>query len=161
MPSTKARTSSLRSSTEPAASDLVGEFPTKLGQEVRVLRERDDGDAYRACVRCGGELDLDEGEWVPAFPQRKTHGYCISQLLSAKVEAAEILHEYRTTRFAERFYNMKIGVAWADVQNRLTTAEVLACCGEHGMLDALKGQGHTTMGVDTGKRYNQMLCLSF
>ena len=48
------------------------------------------------------------------------------QLMSSKVSPAEILHEYRTTRFPERFYNLKIGLAWADTQNRLSRAEVLA-----------------------------------
>ncbi len=64
-------------------------------------------------------------------------------------DAAEILSEYRKTRFAERFYNMKIGIAWADVANRLTAAEVLACCGDHGLLE--DSTEHCTMGVDTGK----------
>jgi len=131
---------------------LDKEFPLKLGQEVRIIREREDDTSYRACPRCDEELDLDRGEWVADFPSRSTHGYRISQLISSKVDPAEILREYRTTRFAERFYNLKIGVAWADTQNRLTVDEVLACCGEHGMLDGVEERdGGCTMGVDTGK----------
>ncbi len=130
---------------------LDKEFPLKLGQEVRIIRERD-GECYRACPRCDAELDLDHGEWVADFPDRATHGYRISQLISSKVDPAEILREYRSTRFAERFYNLKIGIAWADTQNRLTTAEVLACCGDHGMLDGIdRRESSCTMGVDTGK----------
>ena len=131
---------------------LDKEFPTKLGQEVRIIRAHEDGSYYRACSRCGEPLDLDQGEWVADFPGRSTHGYRLSQLLSAKVDAGEILREYRTTRFAERFYNMKIGMAWADTQNRLTVEEVLACCGECGMVDRVdEREGRCTMGVDTGK----------
>ncbi len=128
---------------------LDREFPDKLGQDVRVLRERDDGTAYRACPKCGEELDVSTGEWVPDFPDRRVHGYRISQLFSSKVDPAEILHEYRTTKFAERFYNLKIGIAWADLSNRVDVAAVLACCGEHGIVDSSRDR--CTMGVDTGR----------
>ena len=129
------------------ALDLA--FPTQLGREVRIVQERHDGSHYRACPKCGAELDLDAGEWVAEYPDRPIHGYRISQLFSAKVDPGEILHEYRTTRFPERFYNMKIGLAWADAQNRLDRMTVLACCREEGMLDSCEVP--CTMGVDTGK----------
>jgi hypothetical protein len=130
-------------------------FPTKLGQEVRVIQRRDDGDYYRACPKCSDELDPDAGEWVADFPDRKTHGYRISQLFSSKVDPGEILAEYRRTRFPERFYNLKIGLAWADVENRLDEATVLACCGEHGMLES--SPEPCTMGVDTGKELHVVI----
>lgn len=125
------------------------EFPTKLGQEVRILRERDDGSCYRACPRCGEELDVEVGEWVAEYPDRLIHGYRISQLFSSKVDPMEILQEYRTTRFPERFYNLKIGLAWADTQNRVEHATVLTCCGSEGFLE--RSEARCTMGVDTGK----------
>jgi hypothetical protein len=127
---------------------LDKEFPVKLGQEVKIIRQDEDGEYYRACPKCEGELDLDAGEWVADFPGRESHGYRISQLFSSKVDAGEILREYRRTRFPERFYNLKIGLAWADTQNRLDAAAVLACCGEAG----LQEESHLpcTMGVDTG-----------
>ena len=123
-------------------------FPDKLGAEVTVIREREDGSAYRACPKCGSELDMAVGEWVAEFPERRTHGYRISQLFSSTVDPAEILHEYRTTRFPERFYNLKIGIAWADTANKLSVSEVLACCGDHGLLE--ESDRPCTMGVDTG-----------
>ena len=128
---------------------LDKEFPAKLGQEVRIIRQREDGGYYRACPKCDDELDLAAGEWVADFPDRTTHGYRISQLFSSKVDPGEILEEYRRTRFPERFFNLKIGLAWADVQNRLDEAAVLACCGEHGLAE--RSREHCTMGVDTGK----------
>ena len=128
---------------------LDKEFPTRLGQKVRIIRQRQDGEYYRACPKCDAELDMDAGEWVADFPDRKTHGYRISQLFSSKVDPGEILHEYRRTRFPERFYNLKIGLAWADVSNRLDQAAVLACCGDHGLLE--HSEASCTMGVDTGK----------
>jgi len=126
---------------------LDKEFPAKLGQEVRIIRERD-GEYYRACPKCDAELDVEQGEWVAEFPDCKTHGYRISQLFSPKVDPGEILQEYRRTRFPERFYNLKIGIAWADTQHRLTAAEVMTHCGENGLQERSREQ--CTMGVDTG-----------
>jgi phage terminase large subunit GpA-like protein len=128
---------------------LDKEFPTKLGQEVRIIREREDGTCYRACPHCSEELDLAAGEWVADFPDRPVHGYRISQLISSKIDPGEILTEYKKTRFPERFYNLKIGIAWADVQNRIDAAAVLACCGDQPIAEESKD--HCTMGVDTGK----------
>jgi hypothetical protein len=136
---------------------LDKEFPATLGQEVKIIRERDDGEYYRACPKCGDELDPDQGEWVADFPDRKTHGYRISQLFSPMVDPGEILQEYRQTRFPERFYNMKIGLAWADVQNRLDEAAVLACCGEHGIQERNRSREQCTMGVDTGKELHVVI----
>ena len=104
---------------------LDKEFPVKLGQEVRIIQPRSDGSFYRACPQCCAELDLDAGEWVADWPDRSIHGYRISQLLSAKVDPGEILHEYRTARFPDRFFNLKIGITWADLGRRLDTASVL------------------------------------
>jgi hypothetical protein len=127
---------------------LDHEFPQKLGQEVRIILPRPDGSFYRACVKCGAELDLAAGEWVPEFPDRPIHGYRISQLFSDKVDPGEILREYRTTKFPDRFYNLKIGIPWADLERRLDPATVLALCGTEPMPERSQG---CSMGVDTGK----------
>ncbi len=134
---------------------LDKEFPTKLGQNVRIIRQRQDGEYYRACPKCDAELNMDAGEWVADFPDRKTHGYRISQLFSSKVDPGEILEEYRRTRFPERFYNLKIGLAWADTSNRLDQAAVLACCGEQGMLE--RCESRCSMGVDTGRELHVVI----
>jgi hypothetical protein len=62
-----------------------------------VIRQRADGIYYRACLKCARELDLAQGEWVPDFPDRKIHGYRVSQLFSSTVDPGEILQDYRTT----------------------------------------------------------------
>jgi hypothetical protein len=128
---------------------LEREFPRKLGETLPILRSREDGSWYRACPKCGAELDPDAGEWVADYPDRETHGYLISQLFSSTVDPGEILQEYRTTRHAERFYNLKIGIAWVDRENRLHPDDVLRLCGE-GFLEAPE-EGRCVMGVDTGR----------
>jgi hypothetical protein len=124
-------------------------FPTKLGEEVRVIAEREDGTCHLACVSCGGELDPSVGEWVADYPSRPIHGYRISQLFSSKIDPAEILREYRKTYNPERFYTLKIGIPWVDVENKLSTHEVLALCGDSGLLPSSVQE--CTMGVDTGR----------
>jgi hypothetical protein len=129
---------------------LDKEFPRKLGQEVKIILPRSDGSFYRACPECSSELDLAAGEWVADFPDRPIHGYRISQLFSPKVDPGEILTEYRTTRFPDRFYNLKIGIPWADLERRLDVASVLSLCSDAPVLES-SPQGHCTMGVDTGR----------
>ncbi len=124
-------------------------FPKALGQDVSVIRERESGGFYRACPACGGELDPEAGEWVARYPDRPIHGYRISQLFSPMIDPGEILREYRRTRFPERFYNLKIGIAWVDRANRLHPDEVLALCRDVGM--SANSEDACVMGVDTGK----------
>lgn len=124
-------------------------FPTKLGQEVRIILPRRDGSYYLACPKCEAELDRAAGEWVADFPGREIHGFRISQLFSSKVDPGEILHEFRTTRYADRFFNLKIGIPWADLERRLDTASVLALCGDAPLEE--RSDRPCTMGVDTGK----------
>ena len=128
---------------------LEKEFPRKIGQGVTIILPRPDGTFYRACPKCQGELDLAKGEWVADFPGRPIHGYRISQLFSSKVNPGEILQEYRSTRFPDRFYNLKVGIPWADLERRLDLASVLSLCTDVVMLE--KSEEPCIMGVDTGK----------
>ena len=128
---------------------LDKEFPTSLNKEVRVIRERKDGTFFRACPMCGKALDMAKGEWVADHGGRPIHGYLISQLISPLVDASEILEDYRLTRFPDHFYNLKIGIAWADLQRRLDAASVLSLCGNEPMQN--KSDSPCSMGVDTGK----------
>jgi hypothetical protein len=130
-------------------TSMVREFPRKPNEEVWVIRIRPDETAYRACVKCGGELDPEVGEWVATFPERKTRGYILSQLYSPLVDPGEILTEYRRTRFPDRFYNLKIGIAWVDRENRLSPDEVIRLCGDEG--HAARPEHDCVMGVDTGR----------
>jgi len=134
---------------------LEREFPLKLSEPVRIILPRDDGTYYRACPRCAAELDLAAGEWVPDFPGRPIHGYLISQLFSSKMDPGALLKEYQRTRFPDRFYNLKIGVAWADVSHRVDKMTVLALCGDEPML--MGSNEPCTMGVDTGREFHVVI----
>ena len=86
---------------------------------------------------------------------RPSHGYRISQLFSSKVDPGEILNEYRATRYPDRFYNLKIGIPWADLERRLDEMTVLALCRDETMQESCEKR--CTMGVDTGKELHVVI----
>ncbi|MBU4233893.1 MAG: phage terminase large subunit family protein [Proteobacteria bacterium] len=108
------------------------------------------GRVIRACERCQSELDPSVGEWVAKRPSiTEKRGYHYSQLFSHYVAPGDILHQYRTTNNLQDFFNLKIGVAYVEAENRLSVEEVLALCGNEGIVSS--DTGPCTMGVDQGK----------
>jgi len=108
------------------------------------------GRVIRACERCRDELNPSFGEWVAkrlAITEKR--GYHYSQLFSHYVSPAEILHQFRTTTNLQDFYNLKIGIAYVEAENRLSVEEVLALCGTDGIASA--DHGPCSLGVDQGK----------
>lgn len=124
-------------------TNLVETFPDCL-QRVK-------GRVIRACKKCGAELNPSVGEWVAKYPSiTERRGRQYSQLYSqSKTTTPDlILHKFQTTDNLTDFYNLKIGLAYVDAANRLSAQEVLACCGDQGMLsESDKG---CFMGVDQG-----------
>jgi hypothetical protein len=107
------------------------------------------GRVIRACERCKSELNPSIGEWVAKKPSiTDKRGYHYSQLFSHYVDPAEMLHQYRTTTNFQDFYNLKIGIAYIEAENRLTVQEVLALCSNDGI--ASSDSGPCSMGVDQG-----------
>jgi len=124
-------------------NNLVDDFPSCL--------QRYKGKTIRACRKCGAELNPAVGQWVaksPSITERRGRQY--SQLYAqTKTTSPElILHKFNTTNNLTDFYNLKIGTAYVDAQNRLTVEEVLDCCGSGGM-ESSSEQG-CFMGVDQG-----------
>jgi hypothetical protein len=74
-------------------------------------------------------------------------GYRVSQLFPAFVDPREILEQYRAGQHPDKFYNLKIGIPWADLERRVDVQTTLALCrsGE-------APKGFHVMGVDTGKQ---------
>jgi hypothetical protein len=131
-------------------NNLVDDFPDCF--------RRVKGKTIRACKKCGRELDPSIGEWVakrPSITERR--GRQFSQLYAqTKTTTPElILHKFNTTNNLTDFYNLKIGLAYVDAQNRLSTQEVLACCGDSGMLPN-SDQG-CYMGVDQGSNLHVVI----
>jgi hypothetical protein len=53
---------------------------------------------------------------------------------------------------------LKIGIPWVDVENKLSTHEVLALCGDDGLLE--RSERSCTMGVDTGRELHVVVSRS-
>ena len=123
-------------------TDLVETFPDTL--------KHVNGDVVRACSKCDAELDPSVGEWVAKHPDVKDkRGRQYSQLYSHYVEPADILHQFMTTNNLTDFYNLKIGLAYVEAQNRLSVQEVLSLCSNEGIRSS--DGGPCSMGVDQGK----------
>jgi hypothetical protein len=108
------------------------------------------GRVMRACQRCQSELNPSVGKWIAKRPGiTEKRGYHYSQLFSHYIDPGDILRQYRTTNNLQDFFNLKIGVAYVEAENRLSMAEVLALCGNDGI--ASSSAGPCYMGVDQGK----------
>lgn len=108
------------------------------------------GNVIRACQKCKAELNPSIGEWVAKRPSiTDKRGYHYSQLFSHFVDPGDILHKFRTTDNLTDFYNLKVGIAYVEAQNRLSIQEVLVLCGSEGIVS--EDSGPCTMGVDQGK----------
>lgn len=104
----------------------------------------------RACHKCEAELNPSIGQWAAKKPGvEDRRGYHFSQLFSHYVDPADILLQFRTTDNLTDFYNLKIGVAYVEAVNRLSSQEVLSLCGSEGI--ASEDEGPCSMGVDQGK----------
>ncbi|RZB36390.1 MAG: hypothetical protein SRB2_02215 [Desulfobacteraceae bacterium Eth-SRB2] len=87
------------------------------------------------------------GAKKPSITEKR--GYHYSQLFSHYVEPGDILHQFRTTDNLTDFYNLKIGNAYVEAENRLSVQEVLSLCADHGIES--QDLGPCYMGVDQGK----------
>lgn len=131
-------------------TDLVGDFVDqgKTG-EIKCL-QRQNGRVIRACRKCSSELNPSVGTWVAKRPSiADKRGYQYSQLYSHYVPPKEILDKFRTTDNLTDFWNLKIGVAYVEAENRLSEQQVLKLCGSEGIVS--EDAGPCSMGVDQGK----------
>jgi len=104
----------------------------------------------RVCQKCQGELNPAIGEWVAKkLGVTDKRGYHYSQLFSQFVDPADILHQFRTTSNPTDFYNLKIGIAYVEAENRLSVQEILSLCSPDGISSS--DPGLCFMGVDQGK----------
>lgn len=118
------------------------------------LLELKDGTIIRACGKCRKELDPDQGEWVPKYPDRDKRGYHYTQLWSQTYmhRPDNILAKYRKAQQSGNlvdFFNLTIGIGYVEAHNRLAVEQVLALSGAQGM--ASGDNGPCYMGVDQGK----------
>ena len=131
-------------------TNLIDTFPDCI--------QRVNGKYIRACKKCGHELNPAVGEWVakrPSITERR--GRQFSQLFAQnRINSPEnIITKFHATNNLTDFYNLKIGIAYVDAQNRLSVQEVLDCCHDTGM--ASESDQGCYMGVDQGNELHVVI----
>jgi len=106
------------------------------------------GKAYRACKKCGGELDPSDGDWVVRNPKKDIEGYWISQLNSKYIDPGIILDSFENPPNGnlQEVYNSKLAQAYIATENHLSVNDVYASCGTH--IIQMKDKGPCGMGID-------------
>jgi len=115
------------------------------------VKFKSDGKAYRACVKCGGELHPKDGRWIAQYPDRKDMaGFWISQLNSIFVDPGKILKAFNDPPNGNKaeVYNSKLAMAFVNAQDQLVINDVYGCCRQDAM--AMNHRGPCAMGVDVG-----------
>lgn len=119
------------------------------------LRRMPDGRVIRACQKCGGEIFVNDGDWVAKYPTRKhKRGRWVSQLCgdSPRQQPDFILSSYeRATRDGKlrEFHNSVLGMPYAEIDDVLSEALLLTTCDQNEPRK-LRSVGPTAMGFDVG-----------
>lgn len=121
------------------------------------VKIRKDGTGYIGCDKCGKEILVWNGEgsaeWVRDFPEKSNymHGYMGSQLMSPRIDPAEILEDYVNPPFGNLadVCRLRLGRAYSDRADKLRKSDVLANCSNDGL--PTLHPGPCAMGVDVGK----------
>lgn len=123
----------------------------------QIMRRRADGSAIVACLKCGGALDVNQGEWVARHPDRtKDHmSYQMGQLIRPQV-GGTVTHlldayEHPPENDLAGVMRFKFGRAYIDAALGLSTEDVLrSCTREPAWTRADFG---TAIGVDVGPHF--------
>jgi hypothetical protein len=116
--------------------------------------------AFRACKKCGREIDPSNGQWVAKYPDRWNKkepelgicGYWPTQLIASEkyLDLNALMTRYNDPdRDIGEFYNAVLGMPYIAAENRLTVSDVYRCCKQYKM--PMTSAGPCAMGIDIGK----------
>jgi len=113
-------------------------------------------EAFRACKKCRREIYVVDGEWVAKEPDvTQIRGYWISQLLSPTVTPGMLKADYEecliTGRNLDTFYNLRLGMPYADLDQAISLAQLRELCNPE-VVASDKHQGPSALGADVGKK---------
>jgi hypothetical protein len=117
------------------------------------VKIRHDGTGYVGCSKCGQEVFVRDGEWVPAYRDNSDymHGYQYSCLTSPNNDPAVILDNFINPpqgNLAD-IYRLSLGIAYVNTEDQLTIGQVLQRCGAFIMGN--QDIGPCSFGLDVGK----------
>lgn len=105
------------------------------------------------CRKCQRVLDrTGSGEWVPAFPTRKVHGYHISRLFVAQKPLTDIVDGLMSTDDTKRqqVFNQGLGLTYRSTNSKSLTDEILDACRRDYAFGPKPRQG-AFCGIDVGR----------
>ena len=118
------------------------------------VKIRDSGRGYIGCMKCGKEVFVRDGQWVPQYREKSEHmhGYRWSQLTSpCPRDPSMILEDFINppeNNLAD-VYRIQLGLPFINAEDRLTTAQVFSRCGSSVM--GIGDPGPCSFGLDVGK----------
>ena len=117
------------------------------------VKIRPDGTGYIGCMKCGKQVFVRDGQWVPAYREKSNymHGYRWSQLTSPNNDPAEILEDFTNPpqgNLAD-VYRLRLGLPYVSTEDQLTIGQVLSRCGPFVMGN--QDPGPCSFGLDVGK----------
>jgi hypothetical protein len=118
------------------------------------VKIRDSGRGYIGCMKCGKEVFVRDGKWVPKYRDNSEHmhGYRWSQLTSpCPQDPGQILEDFINppeNNLAD-VYRIKLGLPYVNAEERLTTGQVYSRCGPFVMGNS--DPGPCSFGLDVGK----------
>jgi hypothetical protein len=118
------------------------------------VKIRDNGRGYIGCIKCGKEVFVRDGQWVPKYRDKSDymHGYRWSQLTSpCPKDPGQILEDFINppeNNLAD-VYRIELGLPFINAEDRLTTAQVYSRCGPFQM--SASDPGPCAFGLDVGK----------
>lgn len=117
------------------------------------VKIRPDGTGYIGCRKCGKEVFVRDGEWVPQERDKSDymHGYRWSCLTSPNNDPAEVLDNFNNPpqgNLAD-IYRLSLGLPYVATENRLSIGQVYSRCGQSVM--GLSDNGPCAFGLDVGK----------
>lgn len=130
---------------------IVLEFPNSIKFK--------DNEPYFACIKCGSEIFVRDGEWVAKYPERRVAGWHVSHFITPNIKLRKVMdrweNDQRDGKIAE-FYNGVLGLPYIPAENRLRISDVFACCRNDVMRTDISIVP-TAMGADIGKHYHTIV----
>ena len=117
------------------------------------VKIRHDGTGFIGCMKCGKQVFVRDGEWVPSNREKSDHmhGYRWSQLTSPNNDPAEVLEDFLNPpqgNLAD-VYRLRLGLPYVATEDQLSIGQVLARCGPFVMGNS--DPGPCSFGLDVGK----------
>ncbi len=140
-------------------TELASEFPKSVKYERETTHEK--YKPHFACIKCGKEIFVSDGEYVakypdrydPKYPKEGISGYHVSHFITPNCELSMVMAKYEAALTDSSkmglFYNSMLGFPYIPLEDRLRQQDVFNCCGDDVMrASSVVG---TAMGADIMK----------